>query len=369
MLLKYLRMYNFRNYNNFELHSNPNITVIYGKNGSGKTNILEAVHFSCFARSQRTRQDKDLIRIGENEAAVAVETIRNDGNHSVNIQLQGISKLQKTPFVHGKRVDRISEIFGHCSCVLFAPEDTGLIKGGPQERRRFADMQISQIDRVYLNQLSMYINAMRNRNALLKIKKDRQESFNDPHIDIWEDIMSREGLRITESREKFFEELNSLVGSIYQNLSVNNGERLKIEYISSIRRSSDNYSLILRQSRINDMKRGGAYIGPHKDDLYFYLNGNDMRDYASQGQIRTAVLAVKLAMIQIIDRTMGEKPILLLDDVFSELDTRRRAALMEYISNIQSFITCTDKSDLQLAKANSYLHVVNNEGIADVYEE
>lgn len=368
MLLKYMRVYNFRNYDSFELYPNPNITVIYGKNGSGKTNLLEAVHFCCFARSQRTRQDKDLIRIGETQCAAGVNTTRKDGNHSVEIHIENVAgRTIKTPFVYGKRLEKISEIFGHCSCVLFAPEDMSLIKGGPQERRRFADMQISQLNGGYLRNLSMYLNAVKNRNALLRIEKLRGKIKNERHLDTWEGIMSEYGKKVTSERDAILKDLNEEASKIYSDISVNLGEKLEIKYISNIGKIA-NYDEALKECRETDMNRGGTSYGPHKDDVNFFLNGNDMRDYASQGQIRTAVLAVKLAMISIIDRYMNEKPILLLDDVFSELDARRRAALMEYIAGIQSFISCANKDDLQMAKADSFLHVENIDGLAKVSE-
>lgn len=367
MHLDYLRLYNFRNYSSLELYPHQKISVIYGQNGSGKTNILEAVHFSCFARSHRTRQDRDIIRIGENSSAVEIKSTRLDGNHNLSIHMELQPMLHKTAFSYGQKLPKISDIFGNCSCVIFAPEDMNIIKGSPQDRRRFMDMQICQMNTRYLNELSQYQAAVRQRNALLKLP---QYSNVNSQFDTWEHIMDTYGSYIINRREEFIAQLCTIAQSIYNNISASSSEKLDLVYVNNIRSfKNQTLSEILKQNRENDIKRGSTSYGPHKDDIRFTLSKSIMDSFSSQGQIRTAVLALKLAMIQLIEHNMGEKPILLLDDVFSELDTKRRSALLEYIGNTQCFITCTDLSDIQNTKADSYISVIKENNSVRVVQE
>ncbi|MDY5731289.1 MAG: DNA replication/repair protein RecF [Eubacteriales bacterium] len=370
MRIEYLKLFHFRNYERLEWKPNPGTTVIIGKNGSGKTNILEAVHFSCFARSHRTKQDKDLMRIGEPYTSVQVKTERVTGKHDVELKLRHVGKTHKQAYVYGKKTERISEMFGHSTCVLFAPEDLEIIKDSPLERRRFLDMQISQMRYRYLNELTEYHKALKNRNILLK---NAQIGMNvDRELDVWEEQMCIQGAEVVRQRQWFLQYLNEVASEIYKDLSPNSKEKFSLNYAGQFKDEDTPYLALernLKNNRGADIRRATTGFGPHKDDIDFRLNHHLMKEYASQGQMRTAVLSVKLAMIKIIRAEMGDLPVLLLDDVFSELDVRRREALLAHIEGIQSIITCTDKSDIQGAKVDQFLYVENQNGVAHVVEE
>ncbi len=363
MILTDVKLFNFRNYRKLEFQPSKKITVFYGKNGSGKTNLLEAVHFCCLGRSQRTHQDRDMMMKSQPYTAAQLKTIRVDGKHDIELKLRSAGgKTVKTAYVFGKKCERISEMIGHASCVLFAPEDMIIIKGGPQERRRFMDMQISQMRYRYLNELSAYTKVLKYRNIMIKdsyIKK-----IDEKQMEAWEEILTNTCGSVVYQRKWFLEYLNSVASPIYTNISGKDNEKFTLEYTGQFKDCDTPYLTMqkhLRENREIDIRRGSTTFGPHKDDIDFKLNGHSMKEYASQGQIRTAVLSLKLAMIHIIWKEMGDKPILLLDDVFSELDPKRREALLEYVKDVQTFITCTDLSDVANAKADSYIRVENTE--------
>ncbi len=367
MYIESIDLENFRNYEKLTLYPDRGTTVIFGKNGSGKTNILEAVHFSCFGRSQRSKQDRDMMRLGVPYTAVQVRTMRRDGRHDVTLKMRYIGKLQKSVLVYGKRAERISDMFGHSTCVLFSPEDMEIIKGGPQERRRFIDMQLSQMRPRYLLELSDYMKALKNRNVLLK-NASLGITVGD-QFPIWEEILAQTGAKIVDQREWFLNRLQEIAEPIYRELSANPKEKFSIHYSTQLKQADMRVEMMnqtLDMNRSNDIRRQQTSFGPHRDDMDCRLNGYAMKEYASQGQMRTAVLAIKLAMIQMIEEEMGEKPVLLLDDVFSELDMRRRRALLKYIKDIQSIITCTDRSDVAGANVDCFIRVENLDGKAYV---
>ena len=363
MILTDVKLFNFRNYKKLEFKPSKKITVFYGKNGSGKTNLLEAVHFCCLGRSQRTHQDRDMMMKSQVYTSAQLKTVRVDGKHDIELKLRSAGgKTIKTAYVFGKKCEKISEMIGHATCVLFAPEDMIIIKGSPQDRRRFMDMQISQMRYRYLNQLSSYNKVLKYRNIMMKdsyIKK-----IDENQLDTWEEIMAAMGAEVILQRIWFLEYLNEIASPIYSNISGREKEKFTLEYSGYFEKCDTLYGSakkLFKENRQVDMRRGNTSVGLHKDDIVFKLNGHNMKDYASQGQIRTAVLSLKLAMIHIIWKEMGDKPILLLDDVFSELDPKRREGLLEYIEDVQTFITCTDISDVANAKADSYIRVENNE--------
>lgn len=357
--LKEIKIFNFRNYKKLEFQPNKGVSVFYGKNGSGKTNLLEAVHFCCFGRSQRTRHDKDMMMRGEVYTSAQVKTERITGKHDIELKLRHAGKVIKTAYVYGKKVSKISEMMGHSTCVLFAPEDMQIIKDGPQDRRRFMDMQISQMRYRYLNQLSDYVKCMKYRNIALKNAYVTGKNM-DKELDVWEEQMCINGADVIRQRQWFLEYLNSVAAPIYADLSKNTKEKFTLEYSGIFKTDDTPYLSLekyLKQNRDVDTRRGVTTQGPHKDEIEFKLNTRPMKEYASQGQIRTAVLSLKLAMIEIITHEMGDKPILLLDDVFSELDPSRRKALLDYVKDIQTFVSCTDISDVQNANVDEFYHV------------
>ena len=295
MILTDVKLFNFRNYKKLEFKPSNKITVFYGKNGSGKTNLLEAVHFCCLGRSQRTHQDRDMMMKNQSYTSAQLKTMRIDGRHDLELKLKNIGgKTVKTAHVFGKKCERISDMIGHASCVLFAPEDMIIIKGGPQERRRFMDMQISQMRCRYLNELSAYNKVLKYRNIMLKDSYIKR--IDEKQMEAWEEILTDAGASVVNQRKWFLEYLNEVAAPIYKNISGKNSENFTLEYSGQLKDCDDPHCIMqkhLKENREIDIRRGSTTFGPHKDDIDFKLNGFSMKEYASQGQIRTAVLSLK----------------------------------------------------------------------------
>ncbi|MEG0901867.1 MAG: DNA replication/repair protein RecF, partial [Clostridia bacterium] len=343
-----LRMQQFRNYPFLELAPNPGITVLYGANGSGKTNLLEAMHLLSLGRSHRTAADKEMIRAGEAAAAVHGETARLDGKHELEVRLYPSQKPQKRVLLYGKPVQRISELMGHATVVMFSPEDIRIVRDGPAARRRFLDMQLSQIRPSYLRALKAYLAVLDSRNALLKQHKLRGVQDFAIQLDTWDDQLARAAVAIVEARRWFLDALSKNAAAQYAAISACEGEPFTLCYAGALAQAPSPHQAMLeglRRTRREDMQRMYTTYGPHRDDMGMQLCGRDLRAFGSQGQLRTAVLSMKLGEIALIDEELGEKPALLLDDVFSELDAKRRNALLRSTEGVQTFLTCTDKQD------------------------
>lgn len=362
MHIEHLKLKNFRSYKAVELYPNKGISVIYGKNGSGKTNLLEAIHYCCFGRSHRTSHDREVIKKDEGFASIRLKIKKHSIKDDVEIRLNNATNSLKTALVYQKPLKNLIELIGHASCVFFAPEDLSIIKDGPQDRRRFLDMHISEVRPRYCSELGVYLKLLANRNALLK--QAQKDTKKIDMIEVWDIQLCKYAQNIINQRIAFCKRLNELVGPIYTKLCAKDKEIFKLNYNSKFADSKNieqDMMEMLKSSIENDVRRGSTSYGPHRDDIDFYLNEFYMKEYASQGQIRTAALALKLALIKLIEEMTGEKPILMLDDVFSELDTSRRQALLDYVKDIQSFITCTDISDLGKAHADCYINVFRDE--------
>ena len=355
-----LKLKHFRNYPSLDIELHPGITVLYGANGSGKTNLLEAMHLLSLGRSHRTMQDREMVAAGAETAVVQGYTRRLDGEHEIEIQLLPHQKPQKKVLLYRKPAPRIGDLMGHATVVMFSPEDIRIVRDGPAARRRFIDMQLSQIRPSYLRTLKTYINILESRNALLKQHKlsGVQDFINQ--LDTWDEQLAAAAAPLVRARRWFLMELSREAALQYAAISENPGEPFELRYTGQLAEAEDIAQTMLdglARHRREDMQRMYTTFGPHRDDVALLLCGRDLRAFGSQGQLRTAVLSMKLGEIRLIEGEMDEPPTLLLDDVFSELDLKRRNALLKSTEGIQTLLSCTDKSDAAGAKADVFLQV------------
>ncbi len=360
MYFTHLRLRQFRNYPLLDVELDPGITVLYGPNGSGKTNLLEALHLLSLGRSHRTQQDREMVAAGCGEALVQARTRRLDGEHEIEIRLFPHQKPHKKVLLYQKPAQRVSDLMGHATVVMFSPEDLRIVRDGPAARRRFVDMQLSQIRPSYLRQLKTYLAALESRNALLRDQKLHGVPDFGNQLDTWDEQLARAAVPLVKARGWFLSELSRSAAEQYADISENPAEPFVLRYAGPLAESDDPFRAMLNglaRSRREDAQRMFTTFGPHRDDVALLLCGRDLRAFGSQGQLRTAVLSMKLGEIRLIEGELGEPPALLLDDVFSELDIRRRGALLKSTKGIQTLLTCTDRSDAAGAKADVYFHV------------
>ena len=312
------------------------INIIYGDNAQGKTNILESMYVCATSKSHRGSKDREIIRFDNDESHIKVNVKKNDMNYRIDMHLK--KNKPKGIAVNGIPIKRAAELFGILNIVFFSPEDLNIIKNGPSERRRFIDMELSQLDKIYLDCLINYNKVVNQRNSLLKeyAFSGREDIISS--LDIWDMQLVKYGNDVIKSREKFVKEINDLVKSIHTKLS---GDREQLEIIYEPCVKEQDFESELVRVRDRDLKFKCTNIGPHKDDMCFLINGMDVRKYGSQGQQRTAALSLKLAEIELVKQIIHDTPVLFLDDVLSELDSRRQNFLLDSIGNIQTMITCT----------------------------
>ena len=359
MRVKSLSLKNFRNYEQAIITPDSGVTVFTGPNAQGKTNILEALHLCCLGRSHRTSRDGELIRWGEKSARVQIQTEQQDGTHEVTILLDKAQKKKKTVRIGARQAERIGELLGHVCGVLFSPEDLSIVKSGPAERRRFIDMQLSQLRPSYFYALQRAVRTLNQRNALLKEIAKHPSLL--PTLDMWDEQLAIVGAQIAQNRREAIEQLSQDARAAHASLT-DGREELRLWYISQTAESGDIAQELLARiqaARNEDLRRMTTTVGIHRDDIGVTINGKEARTFASQGQQRSAVLSLKLAQLEMAARETGEAPILMLDDVMSELDPGRRRQLIERIDRMQTFVTCTDVSDLAGARQGTVYHVEN----------
>ena len=344
MKIKKLSLFQFRNYERAEFAPCPGVTVLYGANAQGKTNLLEALVLCCLGRSHRTNKDLDLIRFGQAMARVRAVYEGNEGAQEILVCLSASEGKKKEVRLNQTPMKRIGELMGHINVVLFSPEDLRLIKDGPESRRRFLDMEISQQQPAYFYALQRYQRALTQRNELLKKIADSASGALFSTLAEWDALLAAAGGEIISRRKAFIGRLSEAAKEAHFSLS-GGKEELTLRYAA---KAQDALELenFLRASRKEDMRRMTTTVGPHRDDLTVLINGRDARLFGSQGQQRTAALSLKLSEIEVMRRDLQRSPILLLDDVMSELDVSRRNMLLSSIGGVQTVITCTDVSDL-----------------------
>ena len=359
---------NFRNYSSCNLDFSSMINVFYGQNAQGKTNILEAIFYSSFGMSHRTFTEDDLLKISCKEMAVGVEYESFSGVHDIKIKkYQQLGRNKKEIFLDGTKV-RPKEHYGSLNVVMFSPEDLQLVKGEPSLRRRFFDMQIAQTDPIYYDLLVKYNRVLQQRNKLLK--EIRDNGGTPQQLEPWNKEFIVLATAIAKKRQLALEKLQAIAGEIYASitgnketltikyeLKANNGELLYPE--SDFSAWEMFYTNKLKERERIDILRGNTGIGPHRDDIVLLLNDMSLKSFGSQGQQRSGALALKLSQLEYVRREIGEFPVLLLDDVMSELDNNRRAQLLLFIDGrLQTFITVNDRELIPELAGNAYFEIM-----------
>lgn len=334
MIVDSIMLENYRNYKSLEISFDAGTNILYGDNAQGKTNVLEAIYVSSTTKSHRASKDREMISFDLDEAHIKTIFLKNDIRYRIDVHLR--KSKAKGIAINGIPIKKASELFGIVNVVFFSPEDLNIIKDGPSQRRRFVDMELCQLDKIYVNNLINYNKTINQRNKLLKDMY--QDNTLLSTLDIWDMQLEKYGIEVIKRRKQFVDELNEIIGDIHSKLT-GGKETLTVIYEPSVAEDEFAKSLILNRDR--DLKMKTTMQGPHRDDISFVIKGNDIRKYGSQGQQRTAALSLKLSEIELVKRITKDTPILLLDDVLSELDNNRQNYLLNSINNIQTIITCT----------------------------
>ena len=346
MWIKKIKINNFRNYKSQEINLEKNINLFYGENAQGKTNIIEAIFLSSMGKSFRAKKDKEMISLGEENSIIEIEYEKIDRDGKIKIELGN----KKIVYVNGIKIKKLSELLGNINVVIFTPDDINILKGGPQNRRRFLDIMISQLRPNYMYNLNLYLKTLEQRNNYLR--QISKENKNENMLDIWDEELAKYAINIYNYRKQFVEKIKEKIKKIHEEIT-NNKEEIKIEYLSECI-SKEKYLELLKQRRKLDIIKGYTTKGIHRDDFTIYINDKELSTYGSQGQHRTAILSLKLAELNIVKEEIGESPILLLDDFMSELDEKRRKNFLEKIEDVQVIITCTEKIDIENKKILVY---------------
>ncbi|GAA0110356.1 DNA replication/repair protein RecF [Clostridium tertium] len=341
MYIKRLQMLNYRNYKSLNITLGKNVNVFMGDNAQGKTNILEAIYYCAFAKSHRTSKDRELINWNSDSAYVSllVGKDRLDKNIDINILKDGKKAIK----INKIKVSKIGELFGNFNVVMFSPEDLKIIKDSPGVRRKFIDMELCQLNSKYYYNLVQYNKVLNERNVVLKNRKLDSEI-----LDIYDIQLANFGYHIIIERLKYINKLNFYGKDIHKDIS-SGKENVEFKYISTIKDLEDienSFYELLRRNRKKDIEKGTTSIGPHRDDFIVLINDVDTKSFGSQGQQRSAVLTIKFSSLKIIKEMTSEYPVLLLDDVLSELDFNRKRYILSTIGEIQTIITCTGIEDL-----------------------
>lgn len=347
MIIKSIELKNFRNYDNLEISFDDATNILYGDNAQGKTNILESAYVSATTKSHKGSHDKEMIRFNEEEAHIRTIVQKKERDFQIDIHLK--KNRAKGIAVNQVPIKKASDLFGILNIVFFSPEDLNIIKNGPAERRRFLDLELCQLDKIYLDDLTKYNKILKQRNTLLKDLYFHPELKDT--LPVWDTQLVEYGKKIIRRRKSFIEELNDIVYSIHRNIS-GQREELVLNYDPSV--EAIFFEDELFHSMQKDQKLCQTSVGPHRDDISFLLNEIDIRKYGSQGQQRSAALSLKLSEIELVKRSINDTPVLLLDDVLSELDSNRQNYLLNSIHDIQTIITCTGLDEF--VKNNFQIH-------------
>lgn len=338
MIIESIELKNYRNYDELHMEFSPGTNILYGNNAQGKTNILEAVYVCCTTKSHRGSKDREMIHFHEEESHIKLAVRKNDVPYRIDMHLK--KNKAKGVAINGIPIRKASELFGIVNVVFFSPEDLNLIKNGPAERRKFIDLELCQLNKLYVHSLVSYNRILMQRNKLLK------DLFFHPEyegtLDVWDMQLVQYGREIIRYRREFVGQLNGIINDIHSRLT-GGKEHLRIAYDPNA--NDDLLEQAVKQSRPQDLKQKTTLAGPHRDDIGFFIDDIDIRRFGSQGQQRTAALSLKLAEIELVKKLVRDYPILLLDDVLSELDGERQNHLLSAINHIQTMITCTGLED------------------------
>ena len=341
-----LKLENFRNYDSQEIEFNKGINIIYGDNAQGKTNILEAIFLCSMGKSFRTNKDKELIKINSNYAKLNVEYEKSDRDGKIEY----IISDKKNISVNGVKIKRLSELLGNINSIIFSPDDMEILKDGPQKRRKFLNMLISQLRPKYVFNLNAYNKTLEQRNNYLR--QIKYENKPENMLEIWDEKLANHAQVIHEYRKEFVEKILNKIIDIHKNIT-DNSEIIDLKYVSEFK-DKNSYKQKLLDNRKNDIYKGYTTKGIHRDDFEVFLNDKSINLYGSQGQFRTAILSLKLSELYVIYDEIGEYPILLLDDFMSELDEKRRRKFVENITDAQVILTGTHKLILENFNYNIY---------------
>ena len=343
MKINSLSLRNFRNYESLDISFNPSRNIIVGENAQGKTNLVESVYMCSFARSFRTSNSTDLVMFGKDMCLISadIESSSFDRKIGISVTRQGKKMIKKD----GKPVSRTAELLNNLVVVIFSPEDLRIIKDSPDKRRNFINKEISQLRPRYFECLKNYNDALKQKNALLK-----NDVIMDEMLDIYDSQLAYNGYELVKYRRNFVDKLSACSSELQSRISQGR-ETLEITYSESCRADSAEQMMAeFAASREKDRMYRSASIGPHRDDLEFFINGKDARKFGSQGQQRTIALCMKLAEVRIARDVLMENPVLILDDVLSELDIERQKFLLKEIDDVQLFITSTELGDEMISE-------------------
>ena len=339
MMIESIELKNYRNYEYLHMDFNSGTNILYGDNAQGKTNLLESIYVCCTTKSHRGSRDKEIIQFDKEESHIKLNVRKNNVPYRIDMHLK--KNKAKGVAINGVPIRKASELFGIVNVVFFSPEDLNIIKNGPSERRRFIDLELCQLNKLYVHALIQYNKVISQRNKLLKELAFRPEY--EGTLDAWDIQLVQYGRQVIQYRRKFIGQLNEIIRDIHEKLS-GNRETLQVMYEPNT--DMNELEKALRRNRDIDIRLRTTTVGPHRDDLNFIVNGIDIRKFGSQGQQRTAALSLKLAEIELVKYLVKDYPILLLDDVLSELDGNRQEHLLDGINHIQTVITCTGLEDL-----------------------
>lgn len=346
LYIKRVKLNSFRNYSALDIELGEGVNIFYGQNAQGKTNIIESIYMASTGKSHRTQKDSELINWNSEDSRIRIEFNKENDDKSIEIYLS--KNIKKQIKLNGARINKMGELIGCLNTVIFSPDHMKIIKEGPVERRRFMDIILSQVKPGYYYNLVQYLKVLEQRNNLLDEARDNISLLKT--IDIWNEQLAGFGAKIMVTRQHFLERINELAAETHDRIS-NGREKLELKYKASLESDQGMFKeaeikkafIDALEKTINiDMKRGVTHKGPHRDEIMFFINGTEVKTYSSQGQQRTALLSLKISELKYMESETGEMPVLLLDDVFSELDTERQKYLVDFIKNIQTIITCTD---------------------------
>ncbi len=367
MILKNIKLKNYRNYQDLNLNFSPNINIIYGNNAQGKTNLLESIYVLAFTRSHRIFSDNNLIM--ENKNNCLISGMLDDDGIDNYLKIQ-IDDNQKKIYIDNENIKKVSNYISKMNVIIFFPEDLYIIKGNPKERRKFLDNEITQFVNGYYELINDYNKILKIRNDFLKRIHNR-ENINEQYFSIITDYLIQKGSLIIKTRYKFINQINKYVDKIFYNIMRLKNFNIKYDNCLNISSLDENIEEVfknkLQQNYENDVKNGSTSIGPHRDDFLCCIENNNVKEFGSQGQQRIAIITFKLAELLLFKNNKKVNPILLLDDVFSELDDRKKNNLLKYINNnIQVIITTTDlnKIDKDLFKKSRKIKISNGKVIS-----
>lgn len=346
MWIKKLKLNNFRNYQTQEIEFDKNINIIYGENAQGKTNIIESIFLSSVGKSFRTNKEKELIKFNENFCNVEIDYEKSDRDGNIKIDIS----TKKNIYINKIKIKKLSELLGNIHTVIFTPDDINILKGGPENRRKFLNIMISQLRPKYMHIYSLYNKALEERNNYLK--KIKQENASEEMLEIWDEQLISYGKIISEYRKEFIDKIKNKIKIIHKNIT-GEKEEIKINYLTDCL-DENNYRELLKQRKKLDIIKGYTTRGIHRDDFQIFINDILVNVYGSQGQHRTAILSLKISELQVVNDEIGENPILLLDDFMSELDENRRSNFIENIKDTQVIITCTEKFEINNTNAKYF---------------